>query len=195
MSPKKKFSEDEVVEAAFEIAKKEGIENITIRKVADQLGSSIAPIYVNFVDVDDLKRAVVKKIVQLSEDMIHEQHSENSFRDIGIASLKFAEEYPVLFKEFAMKPNDYMQEYDQEMGDYLITHMKSTPELQVFSDEELKMILFKMRAFQLGLTMMVANRSVPEEFDLEQMIAFSDDVAEDVVSAAHLRKQKSKHEN
>lgn len=117
MPPKKKFAEKQIIEAAFEIAATEGMDSITIRKVADQLGSSIAPIYVNFTDVEELKRSVIKKIGQLSQQMIQEQNSGNPFRNIGIASLRFAEEYPNLIRDLIMKPNEYMAEYDQEMGD------------------------------------------------------------------------------
>ncbi|MFK4997460.1 TetR/AcrR family transcriptional regulator [Bacillus sp. N9] len=65
MPPKKKFSKEQIIDAAFEIAKEEGVSNITIRKVANQLGSSIAPIYVNFKDVDELIYEVIKKLWSL----------------------------------------------------------------------------------------------------------------------------------
>lgn len=52
MAPKKKFTKDQIIDAAFEIARTEGIEFITIRKVAEKLGGSIAPIYVNFKEAN-----------------------------------------------------------------------------------------------------------------------------------------------
>ncbi|WP_078427649.1 TetR/AcrR family transcriptional regulator [Alkalihalobacterium alkalinitrilicum] len=188
MPPKKKFSQIQIIDAAFEIAKVEGISHITIRKVADRIGSSIAPIYVNFTDVEDLKKAVMKKIVELSEQKLKEQNSGNPFKDIGIASLKFAEEYPDLVRDLIMNPNEYLQEYDQEMD--FIAHMKQDPGLQGFTDDELMMIFVKMRAFQIGLTMMVANRLVPTEFTMDEMIELSGSAAEDIISATRLRKAK-----
>ncbi|WP_010271979.1 TetR/AcrR family transcriptional regulator [Paenibacillus senegalensis] len=189
MPPKKKFSEEQVVEAAFDIAKSEGIDSITIRKVAERLGSSIAPIYVNFTDVEELKRAVINKVSQLSHQLIGEQNTGSPFGDIGAASLQFAKEYPVLIRDFVMKPNEYMQSYDQQMGAELVGHMKTDPELEGFTDEELMMILFKMRTFQTGLTIMVANGLLPAEYDLKKMNEISNSVAEDIVIAARLRKQ------
>lgn len=190
MPPKKKFSTEQIIEAAWTIAKEEGIDSMTIRKVADQLGSSIAPIYVNFSDVEELKQAVVKKVSQMGQQMIHEQNTGSPFGDIGAASLQFAQEYPELFRDLAMKPNDYLQNYDQNMGAELVNHMKADPELTGFEEQELRMILLKMRAFQTGLTMMVVNRQLPPEFDLKSMRELLDSVAEDVVIAAKLRKQE-----
>lgn len=189
MPPKNKFTMDQIIDAAFTIAKNEGIDSITIRKVAELLGSSIAPIYVNFDDVEQLKRAVVKKVIQLSQEMLYEQNSGNAFRDMGIASLRFAKEYPVLVRDFVMKPNEYFQDYDEQMGTELVEHMKKAPDLEGFTDEELMMILLKMRAFQMGLTVMLANGLLPKEFDMEKMIAISDSVAEDVIIAARMRKK------
>lgn len=189
MPPKKKFTEEQVIDAAFQIATNEGMDSITIRKVAEQLGSSIAPIYVNFTDVEELKRAVVQKVKQLSQQLIEAENTGSPFGDIGAASLRFAKEYPVLVRDLVLKPNDYLQDYDQDMGGILVDHMRQDADLEGFTEEELMTILFKMRAFQMGLTLMVANGLLPEEFDLQAMNEISNSAAQDVVMAARLRKQ------
>ncbi|SDZ39362.1 DNA-binding transcriptional regulator, AcrR family [Evansella caseinilytica] len=189
MAPKKKFSREEIIDSAFSIAKAEGIDSITIRKTADQLGSSIAPIYVNFNDVGELKQAVFQKIIQLSRQMIAEQQTGNPFRDIGLASLKMAADYPVLVRDFMMKPKVDLPMYDEEMA--LVHLMKHDPDLEGFSEEELAEILLKMRVFQTGLTMMVANGLLPDEFDMEKMIQLQDSVAEDVVKGAYQRQKRN----
>ncbi len=190
MAPKNKFSKEQIVDAAFHIAKTDGMDSITIRKVADQLGSSIAPIYVNFNDVQELKQAVVKKVVNVSHHLLNENNTGNPFSDIGVASLQFAKMYPVLFRDFVMKQNDYLLDYDQEMENSLVTHMKKDSELEGFTDEELQTILFKMRAFQMGISVMVANGLFPEKVGIEKMKEMLDSVAEDIVTATHLRKKK-----
>jgi len=189
MPPKKKFTEEQIIDAAFQIATTEGMDSITIRKVAEQLGSSIAPIYVNFTDVEELKRAVVQKVKQLSQQLIEAENTGSPFGDIGAASLRFAKEYPVLVRDLVLKPNDYLQNYDQDMGGILVDHMRQDADLAGFTEEELKTILFKMRAFQMGLTLMAANGLLPEEFDLQAMNEISNSAAQDVVMAARLRKQ------
>lgn len=189
MAPKKKFAAEQIVDAAFGIAKTEGMDSITIRKVAERLGSSIAPIYVNFADAEELKRAVIAKIGQLSRQMIREQRTGSPFGDIGAASLQFASEYPVLIRELITKPNDYMRSYDEEMGAELVQHMKTDPELAEFTEEELMTILLKMRAFQIGMTIMAANAQLPEAFDLRRLTDMLNSAAEDVVTTARRRKR------
>lgn len=188
MAPKNKFSKDQIIEAAFDIAKIEGIDSITIRRVAEGLESSIAPIYVNFTDINELKQAVIKKIYDLGKQMIESQNTGNPFRDIGIASLRFAKEYSVLFRELMIKNNNYLISYDEEMGDVLFEQMKNDPDLNSFSDEELKTILLKMRIFQLGLSVMTANELLPESFTEEKMIELLESTATDVIFSTHHRK-------
>lgn len=190
MAPKTKFSKEQIVEAAFDIAKVEGVDSITIRKVADKLGSSIAPIYVNFQDVDELLEAVIKNIYSLSNQMIQEENSANKFSDIGIACLKFARKYSVLFRDLLLKNNRYLKGYDEEMGSALIREMKKDPELFDFNDEELGSILLKMRIFQLGISVMVANELLPEEFDENKAIEILNNTAADIILATRIRKKE-----
>lgn len=109
MAPKTRFTKQDIVLAAFDIAKTDGIESITIRKVAERLGSSIAPIYVNFNDAEELIQQVVDKTFQVARGLITEQKSGQPFRDIGMASLRFAKEYPVLYRDLIMKNNPHMK--------------------------------------------------------------------------------------
>lgn len=188
MAPKKKFSKEKIIDAAFEIARMEGIDSITVRKVADRLGSSIAPIYVNFKDIDELIAAVIRKINEVGQKMYLAENSGNSFRDIGVASIKFAKEYSVLFRDLIMKNNQHMKGYDQDMGGFLIEEMRKDPDLEGLPDEMLMNILLKMRIFQLGLSVMVANGLLPEDFNEDMIIGILESTGSDIVTAAKLQK-------
>jgi|GEM_PF-5552282 len=53
MPPKTRFRKEEIVDAAFAIAREKGFEEISARNVAKRLGSSVAPIYVNFANIEE----------------------------------------------------------------------------------------------------------------------------------------------
>lgn len=191
MPPQKKFSREEIIQAAFEIARVEGLDHITIRKVASRLGSSIAPIYVNFASVEELVQAVIGKVSELSREILMDMDTGNPFHDIGAASLRFAKEYSVLFRDLVMKQNDHMKGHDQDMAPFLIEQMKGDADLAGFEDEELRLILLKMKIFQLGLSVMIANGLLPDSFSEEEAIALLDNAAADVIAGARLRQQGS----
>ncbi|MBU9712298.1 TetR/AcrR family transcriptional regulator [Evansella tamaricis] len=188
MPPKNKFSKEQIIDAAFLIAKSEGLDNISMRKIAEKIGSSVAPIYVNFDNVDELKSAVVKKLVDISKEILEEQNSGQPFLDIGIASLLVAKEYKALFVDLTMKPNSYAEQYNQQMEKDLIARIKMDPVLEGFSQAEMMSILLKMKIFQTGLSIMVANQLLPEEFTEEQLIYLLQSTGNDIISST--RKQK-----
>ena len=43
--PKQRITKEMVVEAAFEIARKEGAEKVIVKNIAERLGCSVQPIY------------------------------------------------------------------------------------------------------------------------------------------------------
>lgn len=191
MGPKVRFTREQIVEAAFEIAKTEGLDHVTMRKVADRMGSSVAPIYANFEGVDELTEALIEKIVGLSQQLLHEESTGNPFDDIGRASLRFAREYSVLFRDLVMKSNDYLKDYDDKMVPALIAEMKTDPELEGFTVDELRTILLKMKVFQLGLSVMVAN-DLLKGYEEQALVDLLSSAANDVVLSARLRAQSAR---
>ena len=51
--PRLKFTKEIVVEAGYELMKKEGFQNVSVRKIANYLKCSTAPIYFNFRTIDE----------------------------------------------------------------------------------------------------------------------------------------------
>lgn len=192
MGPKVKFTKEQIIDAAFEIAKVEGIDNITMRKIAERMGSSVAPIYVNFKDVNELIEAVMEKIMDISQQLLIEESTGNPFHDMGMASLRFAKEYSVLFRDLIMKNNSYMKGYDEKMIPVLIEEMKQDPELEGFTVDELKTILLKMRIFQLGLSVMAANGLLPKDYEKQDLMNILSSTANDVILSTRRSKNQSK---
>jgi AcrR family transcriptional regulator len=187
MPPKRKYSKEQIIEKAFEIAKDKGIESITIRKVAKKLNSSVAPIYVNFDNADELIQAVIEKTSKLGEELIYEQNTGEPFKDIGLASIKFAREYPVLYWDLLKNQGEYMNDYDQSIGNTIIKEMKKDENLKEFSDEKLKEILLKMRVVQTGISVMLSSGLLPEEFNEKSEEELLDSLAADIVYAVKNR--------
>lgn len=186
MAPKKKFTKERVVEAAFEIARTEGLGHITIRKVADKLGGSIAPIYVNFADIDELKQAVIRQIHELSRQMLQTPYCPDPFLNIGIASLKFARTYPVLFRDLLMNSRKYIGDVNPPV-DRLLEQMRQDSQLEGLPNEALMEILLKMQVFQTGLSVMDVFGLLPKEFDEGQLISLLESAGGDIIAAVRKR--------
>ncbi|MGM0653622.1 MAG: TetR/AcrR family transcriptional regulator [Bacillota bacterium] len=191
MPPKNKFTREEIVEAAFEVAKEEGFSKITARSVAGRLKSSVAPIYVNFKTIDELVQAVVQRVFALSEELLAKQKGQNLFKNIGKASLAFARDYPVLFRELVLKPNPYMTSYE-ETEKAMIETLKENEEMKGWNVEERRRLFLKMRIFQLGLSAMVANGHLPSWLDDQECEKLLNETGEQLLLAEQVKRKEDK---
>ena len=188
MGPKIKFTREQIIDVAFEIAETEGINGITMRKIAEQMGSSVAPIYVNFKNVEELNEALLERIIKVSQQLLSEESSGNPFYDMGKVSLRFAAEYGTIFRDLVMTNNSRIKVYDEKVIPALIEQMKQDPELEGFTVDELQIILLKMKIFQLGLSVMVANGSLLREYGLQDLMDLLSSAANDVILSARWSK-------
>lgn len=70
MPPKAKFTKEEIVEAALNIVREDGISNLTARALGSELGSSARPIFTVFQNMDEVQQAVIDSAKQLYADYI-----------------------------------------------------------------------------------------------------------------------------
>lgn len=70
MARKVVFDRERIIEKAFKMLKKEGMEAITARKLGDYMNASPAPIYNSFRSMEELKEVLVEKAKALFLDYI-----------------------------------------------------------------------------------------------------------------------------
>lgn len=190
MPPKPKFNKESIVEAAYEIAKEKGLSAITARRVANRLGCSVAPIYVNFATIDDLTEAVVRRVFTFTEELVAKHKGANLFENMGKAGLAFAREHPVLFRELTMEPNPYMASYET-VENTILEALAAEESMRGLSLDERRRLLLKMRVFQMGLSAMVANGHLPAWIDDRQAEELLMEVGDELLSIQHIKREKN----
>ena len=87
MPPKVKITKEMIVDAAFEIARSEGAENINARTVSKKLGCSTQPVMYHFKTIEELKKTVYVKADGYHSEYITNIQGENPMKDIGLYTL------------------------------------------------------------------------------------------------------------
>lgn len=172
------FTKEQIIDAAFAIADNEGFEHLSARKLASALSSSVAPIYVNFVDFEDLKKHVVDKINRVALKLAVESQSGNPLKDIGAASIRFAFQHPKLFQDYIF--GKFAFEQNDEMNEYVMKSIKEDRELSSLSETEITEYLEKIRIYQIGLSIMASNKS-SNTYTESDLIRMLDDMSLDVI--------------
>lgn len=105
MPPKAKFTKEEILQSAFEIARTKGIEKITSRELGKCLGSSPRPIFTVYDNMEELKNDVVTRAKELYKQYVMEGlKGEVAFKGVGMAYIRFSIDEPVLFQLLFMSP-------------------------------------------------------------------------------------------
>jgi len=106
--PKKAiFTKEQIINKAFEMLEKKGLEDITARNLAKALKSSPAPIYGFFSSMDELKKELIDKAKDLFLDYVKREETELPFLNIGVGIVTFAREEKQLFRSIFLRENSY----------------------------------------------------------------------------------------
>lgn len=99
MPPKAKFTKKEIIDAALQIARTRGMEAITARDVAAQLGVSTRPIFTYFSTMEEVRREVYASAERLyGERIARGLQNRRPFLGVGVEYLRFAQEEPQLYR-------------------------------------------------------------------------------------------------
>ena len=169
MPPVKKFQREEIIDTAYEIVKKEGLDSINARRIAKELGGSVQPIYHNFKDMGELKKEVNSKIYKKYEEyMLSGINEEKGYKNTGLSFIRFAKDYPVFFRTLFMKESKVTFKnfvLTDEVDDSVI---KVGQKFTGLSFEEQKEFQKKVSIFTFGIACLVSTKSVnftDEEID------------------------------
>ncbi len=117
MPPKAKFSREEIITVGFNIVKREGMEALTARSLAEALGSSPRPIFTVFNNMEEVQSAVVCAAKSLYAEYICKGLNEDlAFRGVGKAYIRFASEQPKVFRLLFMSENKSVPDMNSVLG-------------------------------------------------------------------------------
>lgn len=155
-----KISKEQILDAAFNIVKKDGAEALNNRRIAKELGCSIRPIYYQFKNSDELKSELINKIRKYYFSYITDNLNENipKFKQYGMRLVMFAKNDSNLFKLLFSKKSNLSYETFIINDDFkkISELMKKSAKLD---DKELKNIFMLMWIFAYGISWLLANET------------------------------------
>lgn len=106
MPPKFKFTREQVIAAALDVTRKNGIEGLTARGLAAELGSSAKPIFGLFQNMEEVQNEVIAAANTLYQSYIQKGMGGEKYppyKGSGMAYIQFAKEEKELFKLLFMR--------------------------------------------------------------------------------------------
>ncbi|MBA3028766.1 MAG: TetR/AcrR family transcriptional regulator [Desulfobacteraceae bacterium] len=204
MPVKTKYSEDNILEAAFSVVRQSGWENCTARSIAKELGSSTMPIYSCLKSMEDLKKRILQKAVELMLQYQTRDTTHIDFLDMGLGYVLFAKEEQNLFKLLFHGPareptgsapegsaGHSVQVFHHYAFDSLIGRLADSESLEGFTMEEKEKILNKAWIFSHGLAVLL-NSGVISDFGSEEIISLLKENGKCLIEGSKTLKEKEK---
>lgn len=165
MPPRTTITKEMVIDAAFEVTRTEGMEKVNARAVAQKLGCSTQPVMYHFAKIDDMKRAVYRKLDWFhTEYLMNIPPQEDVMLGIGLNYIRFAVEEPNLFRflfqsGYAVE-NSVLQMIDSEELKPVLSAMQEAMGLNM---EQTKEVFLTLALFVHGYASIIANNALKYE--------------------------------
>lgn len=163
MPPKAKITKEMIVDVAFGIIQREGVDKVTARSISQQLNCSTQPVLYHFATVEDIKKAVYKKADAYHSDYI--MNMENDYGDpmltMGMNYINFARKERNIFR-FLFQSNEFsgasiLDLLEMEEILPLLTVLQQELELSL---EEVKEVFSTLFIFVHGYASLYANNTM-----------------------------------
>ena len=111
--PKQRITKEMVVEAAFEIVKTGGMEQITVKTIAEKIGCSVQPIYSYCKNMEGLRQNVTERVNRFVREYVCSNiDMKDPFHSTGKAYIRLAKKEPHLFKIFILHQRNGISSLD-----------------------------------------------------------------------------------
>ncbi|NLL78957.1 MAG: TetR/AcrR family transcriptional regulator [Clostridiales bacterium] len=109
MARKESITIEDILRAAFEMAREEGIENVTARKLAAKAGCSTQPIFRIYKNMDEMTRDLFEKVINYFDEYYETYPKKDifAFVDLGMAYIQFAVQEKNLFRLLFLSEKRY----------------------------------------------------------------------------------------
>lgn len=113
MPPKAKYTREEIIDIALELAAEKGIEALTARELALALDTSTRPIFTAFISMDEVAHEVRKAALKKYEAYAKAAEDFTPvYKALGVQMVKFAKENPKLYKLLFMSQKPEANSFD-----------------------------------------------------------------------------------
>ncbi len=168
MPPKTRITKDMIVQAAIEVARQSGYENINARTVSEQLHCSTQPVMYHFSTIDGMKRAVYARADQLHSAYIMTiPPDQDPVLGIGLNYIRFAVEetqlFRFLFQSGYAEGNSLLEMIDSEA---LLPVLAAMREAAGLSMDKTRQVFLTVAMFAHGCASIIANNGLEYNEDL-----------------------------
>ncbi|MDF7669129.1 MULTISPECIES: TetR/AcrR family transcriptional regulator [unclassified Lactobacillus] len=99
MARKKEIGRDKILNIAYKMIIRDGVESLTARNIAKEGHFSTQPIYLEFSSMDELKEEVLDRIAEnLQDNVLQKEYTGKPLIDMDLSYIDYAQKHQNLFR-------------------------------------------------------------------------------------------------
>ena len=170
MARKKEIDKQRILDAAYKLAVRGGIESLTARNIAKAVKCSTQPIYLEFENMQDLRNQVLARISdELKSNTLQQNFTGEPLIDLDLSYLYFAKEHIDLFRAMFVDGKFGNQMIVDTLMGLGLEKFKQQFDAEQFSEERLNHIVISNWIAATGLATLLINKMA--NFTQAQMIS------------------------
>ena len=170
MASKKEIDKQRILDAAYKLAVRGGIESLTARNIAKAVNCSTQPIYLEFKNMQDLRNQVLARISdELKSNTLQQNFTGEPLIDLDLSYLYFAKEHVDLFRAMFVDGKFGNQMIVDTLMGLGLEKFKQQFDAEQFSEERLNHIVISNWIAATGLATLLINKMA--NFSQAQMIS------------------------
>lgn len=167
---KKEIYKQRILDAAYKLAVRGGIESLTARNIAKAVNCSTQPIYLEFENMQDLRNQVLARISdELKSNTLQRNFTGEPLIDLDLSYLYFAKEHVDLFRAMFVDGKFGNQMIVDTLMGLGLEKFKQQFDAEQFSEERLNHIVISNWIAATGLATLLINKMA--NFTQAQMIS------------------------
>lgn len=167
---KKEIDKQRILDAAYKLAVRGGIESLTARNIAKAVNCSTQPIYLEFKNMQDLRNQVLARISdELKSNTLQQNFTGEPLIDLDLSYLYFAKEHVDLFRAMFVDGKFGNQMIVDTLMGLGLEKFKQQFDAEQFSEERLNHIVISNWIAATGLATLLINKMA--NFSQAQMIS------------------------
>lgn len=158
------LNKQQIIDTAFNIVNENGFDALTIRSIAKELGTSTAPIYTQYENMDDLQKDLYETVLERVDQSLVNNLTPNLFLNIGSGLINFVLNNRKIYTHYFFSPSSFNQRMRDATMKY-IDYMRQDLFLSLLKVEQLESIMDDMLTYTFGLISILCTSNQPENLD------------------------------
>ncbi|EGO9001290.1 TetR/AcrR family transcriptional regulator [Enterococcus faecalis] len=157
----KVYTKEKILNVAEKIAVDKDFSSLTARNIAETMGISTQPIYLEFVNMDDLKRTLIKSLFHRMQLFYKaDVGASDPAIALGLNFILFAQKHQKIYKALFMKAHGYEEELQQMLQTFFEERLLLDKKYVQMDKGKFVELFPKMVVIYLGLATAVTMKTI-----------------------------------